>query len=211
MAVAVFFVIRFSMAAYVFNDAETIFKNALQLEQSEKSQAYLQALERVDKALKLRSKQAKALDLKGEILYRQWWVKPDGEYLGNSSLLQESKIFHEKALAIRQEWPFTMLQLTRLEAHKARLGDDFYKRFNQTYEFGRFEVVIALDLMNLGLLRWNELNKEAKKKVIELTNLSVQQKRNSLNGVRDSLKKMGLYLFMCSRIEQNDRQADLCN
>ena len=86
-----------------------------------------------------------------------------------------------------------------------------YHKKNQTYEFGRFEVAIALDLMKLGILRWNELNADAKEKVTELTNLSIQQKRNSLSSIREILSEAKLQEFMCSRVEKNDRQAYICN
>ncbi len=209
--VAVFFVFRFSLTSYYFNNAEDTFKESLKLEQQEKATAYANALEQIGHVLKLRPKHAKALDLKGELLYRQWWLEPDGQYLSDSKLLQESKKFHEKALTIRKEWPFTMLQLTRIEAHKPSLDNDFYLRFDQTYEFGRFEAAIASDLMKLGILRWKELRQNTKESVVELTNLSVQQKRNSLSEIRKILQGAELQEYMCSRIEKNDRQAYLCN
>ncbi len=209
--VAVFFVFRFSLTSYYFNNAEDLFKQGVESEQQNQLNIYTDALEQVNYAIKLRPKHAKALDLKGELLYRQWWLKPDGQYLGDSPMLQKSKEFHEKALAIRKEWPFTMLQLTRIEAHKPVLDEAFYFRFNQVYEFGRFEAAIALDLMNLGVLRWNELTSDAKEKVVELANLSVQQKRNSLSTIKKTLQAAELQNFMCLRIEKNDRQAYLCN
>ena len=209
--IAVFFVFRFSLASYYFNNAEESFKQGVTLELQDQSRAYTNALEQVEYAIKLRPKHAKALDLKGEILYRQWWLKPDGQYFRDSQLLQEAKVFHEKALAVRKEWPFTMLQLTRIEAHKPFLDENFYLRFNQTYEFGRFETVIGLDLMKIGLLRWNELNNDAKTKVVELTNISVQQKRNSLKKIAKELVEVGLFDYMCLKIESSERKQQMCS
>jgi len=211
LMIVVFFVFRFALAAYIFHDAESLFKNALQLEQSQKSQAFQFALKRVDQALNLRKNQAKALDLKGEILYRQWWLNPDGKSLESSTLLQQSKFFHEKSLAIRPEWPYTLLQLTRIEAHKPSLDEHFFQRFNQAFIYGKFETVIAFDLMRLGLLRWPELTAEAKEKVVEVTSISIQQKRNKLKKLRIILTDAGLYQYMCERVEKNSRQASLCH
>jgi len=204
------FVSKFSLADYYFAKADSDFKLALTLDEPEKSNSFNQALYHLENSSKYRTRHAEALDLKGEIYYRLWWLNPDGRYLTDSNLLQKSKALHLQALQERQEWPYTMLQLAKLEAHKPFLDQDFYFRFDQAYQFGRYETSIGLELMKLGILRWQQLDIESRKKVIDLTHIAVQQKRNNLNDIKNSLETSDLFDYMCVNIEKTPRQNDLC-
>ena len=207
----VFFVIHYSTSSYYFSNAEENYKESFKQEESKRSAFLNDALEQIDYALKLRPNNAKALDLKAEIIYRKWWQNPDGKFLDDSKQLQRAKELHLQALSIRKDWAFTVAQLARIEAHKPVLDDEFFKRFDQVYELGRFESAIALDMMRIGISRWSELNDKAREKTVEFTRVSIEQKRNDLKFIRNLLLGFDLFDYFCSELSESERQKVVCN
>lgn len=197
----------FAISDYYFQQA----KQQYSLDQQQQSlPAYQPTLSLLNKSLFFRKGNAAALDFKGDVLYRRWWQSPDGDTLEVSDLLKQAKKHHLEAAKIRRHWAFNQSQLARIQSHSLNLNDEFFTYFNRAYALGLFETTTALELLKLGLWRWDELDQTSRQKVLNLADASIAQKRNSLKTLAKLLHQYRLFELICDNTIRSKRQIHMC-
>jgi len=198
------YAVRLASSSYYYQKAIKQF--SIDLERSN----FLKTHDYINTSLSLYRGNAQALDLRGEVYYRQWVIEPDQLYLSKSQLLQNAKAAHLEALRYREKWPFGVLQVVRIESHEQVLSAEFYEWFDKAYKLGKYETFVALELLTLGLLRWDELSSKAKTQTIELANSSIAKRGNKLRDLKSLFKSVGLLGYMCDKTNNTKRQQILC-
>lgn len=169
---------RYAIADYYYEKAKSRY-DASNLRSFEFSSELQPFIDVVDRALTWRRSHADALDFKADLLYRSWWLSPDGQYLDQSALLQRAVRLHKEALNLRRNWSYSSARLALIYSHQAKLGKEFDKWFLETHRLGLYETSIAKSLMTIGLQKWSQLNKRQQDYTMDFIRVSIEQKANS--------------------------------
>ena len=201
---------KFAVADFYFDRANNSYKK-LNIGQLRSAKFLTPAMKDVDKSLSWRRDNAQTLDLKAVLLYQQWWLSPDAQFFNQSELLRNAEKYHLEALKLRQDWSFTYAQLVFIHSNKRKLDDEFAFWFSKAFEFGRYETAVARSVMEVGFRYWAQLNQSQKDMTIEFARISIEQKSNSPQLMKDIFTQYGLIKLVCEKIEATERKNKVCS
>ena len=207
---SVLFIAPLAISDFYYDQAKASF-NVVQEGSHDKESVYNSIFEKLNKSLRWRKANVEALDLKARVFYQSWWFYPDGQYIHQSKKLQSAIDLHKLELTIRRDWSYSAAQLALIYSHQPTINDDFSYWFAESYRLGRYEAGIARSMMNVGFIKWAELNDEQKLQMIEFVRLSIEQKSNSSAYMRVVLDEYNKRSYMCEKLDRTPRVSAICN
>lgn len=168
-------------------------------------------LEDVTRALDLRDTHADALDFKADLLYRSWWLSPDGQYLSQSSFLQQAAALHLTALETRQGWAFSSARLALIYSHQSKLDERFEHWFAEAHRLGLYETRVARSLMIIGLQNWTSLSVNQQELTMDFIRASIEQKPNSPQWIARVLDRYQKRNDVCDFLPDTARKLKACS
>jgi len=201
--------VTWAVSDYYFSRAKDQF-NAIDFNQQRYARILNSPMAEVEKALQWRPSNTEAIDFKGDLLYRMWWLSPDGQYLMDSNLLKKAKQMHIKALSTRKNWPFTMARLALIYSHQPQLDENFNIWFSKSFDFGRYETQIARSMMRVGLENWLQLTSQQQTQTVEFIRLSIEQKVNQTRDIKQMLINFDKLQYVCSKLPISIRMQEVC-
>lgn len=164
----------------------------------------------VDRSLAVRGSYADALDLKADLLYKSWWLSPDGQYLHQSDYLQEAVRLHLRALKVRKGWVFAISRLALIHSHQQVLDEKFHHWFFESHRLGLNETLIARSLMEVGLLNWERLTYDQRTITLDFIRVSIEQKANSPQSISMVLRRYQKREYVCRELPDSPRKITMC-
>jgi len=204
------FSFKYAISDFYFDQAKGKYAS-LDLRTVEDKSEFDEILTDLNKSLSWSENNAKALDLIGDLLYQQWWIFPDGQYLQNSELLQRAEVVQLKASKLRPKWAFSAAHLMMLYSQQEAIESDFSYWFERSYELGRYETSISLLIMQVGLEKWSRLTKDQKIKTVDATRISIEKRGNKPREIRAYLKRKKKLEYICEQLADTKRKELTCN
>lgn len=165
----------------------------------------------IDSALSKRGTHTDALDLKADLLYQLWWISPDGQYLQQSTYLQEALKLHLRSKRYRGDWAYVAARIALIYSQQAFLDEKFSYWFAESHRLGLYETAIARTLAELGLQHWALLTNEQRKFTADYIRVSIEQKVNSPMSMALMLNKYQKHEDLCLELPSTARKDQVCS